>query len=95
MSYFTNISHEFRTPLTTMLGSIRQLCAAPGQYSANRELLNVLQDGILRMLQLVNQLLDFNKLDNDNLDWRSNRPTLPPPSNESSVSSTSMPKARI
>ena len=67
MSYFTNISHEFRTPLTTMLGSIRQLCAAPGQYSANRELLNVLQDGILRMLQLVNQLLDFNKLDNDNL----------------------------
>lgn len=39
----------------------------PGQYSANRELLNVLQDGILRMLQLVNQLLDFNKLDNDNL----------------------------
>lgn len=67
MSYFINISHEFRTPLTTMLGSIRQLCAAPGQYSANRELLNVLQDGILRMLQLVNQLLDFNKLDNDNL----------------------------
>ena len=39
----------------------------PAKYSANRELLNVLQDGILRMLQLVNQLLDFNKLDNDNL----------------------------
>ena len=67
MSYFTNISHEFRTPLTTMLGSIRQLCAAPANTEPNRELLNVLQDGILRMLQLVNQLLDFNKLDNDNL----------------------------
>lgn len=67
MSYFTNISHEFRTPLTTMLGSIRQLCAAPANTVPNRELLNVLQDGILRMLQLVNQLLDFNKLDNDNL----------------------------
>ena len=67
MSYFTNISHEFRTPLTTMLGSIRQLCAAPANTIPNKELLNILQDGILRMLQLVNQLLDFNKLDNNNL----------------------------
>ena len=67
LRFFTNISHEFRTPLTTMLGSIRQLCAAPANTVPNRELLNVLQDGILRMLQLVNQLLDFNKLDNDNL----------------------------
>ncbi|MEL5892120.1 two-component regulator propeller domain-containing protein [Bacteroides sp. GD17] len=67
MSYFTNISHEFRTPLTTMLGSIRQLCAVPANAAPNKELLNILQDGILRMLRLVNQLLDFNKIDNNSL----------------------------
>lgn len=67
MSYFTNISHEFRTPLTTMLGSIRQLCNTQANTLPNKELLNILQNGILRMLQLVNQLLDFNKLDNNSL----------------------------
>ena len=95
MSYFTNISHEFRTPLTTMLGSIRQLCAAPTNTVPNRELLNVLQDGILRMLQLVNQLLDFNKLDNDNLGLEVQQTNLTSTIKRIISSSTSMPKARI
>lgn len=67
MSYFANISHEFRTPLTMISGPIRQLCSSPGISDKNRSLLNIVGRNIDRMLRLVNQLMDFNLLENDTL----------------------------
>ena len=67
MSFFANISHEFRTPLTMISGPVAQLASASEMTADNRKLLDIVQRNIHRMLRLVNQLLDFNKLENDTL----------------------------
>jgi len=67
MSFFTNISHEFRTPLTMIAGPITQLCDKPEITGDNKQLLYIVQRSVNSMLKLVNQLMDFNKLDNDSL----------------------------
>ncbi len=67
MSFFANISHEFRTPLTMISGPVAQLQEASEMTEENKRLLNVVQRNIRRMLRLVNQLLDFNKMENDSL----------------------------
>ena len=67
MSFFANISHEFRTPLTMISGPVAQLAAAKEITPDNKRLLDIVQRNIRRMLRLVNQLLDFNKLENDTL----------------------------
>jgi signal transduction histidine kinase/DNA-binding response OmpR family regulator len=67
MSFFANISHEFRTPLTMISGPVAQLQDSSEMTEENKRLLNVVQRNIRRMLRLVNQLLDFNKMENDSL----------------------------
>lgn len=67
MRFFANISHEFRTPLTMISGPIKQLGHAEGLSENDRHLLSIAKANVARMLNLVNQLLDFNKLENDTL----------------------------
>ena len=67
MSFFANVSHEFRTPLTMILGPVSQLAESSKMTPANKRLLDIVQRNIYRMHRLVNQLLDFNKLENDTL----------------------------
>ena len=67
MSFFANVSHEFRTPLTMISAPIMQLCNAPDITGENKNLLCIVQRSVTRMLRLVNQLMDFNKLENDSL----------------------------
>ena len=67
MSFFANISHEFRTPLTMIAGPVEQLANSDEMTQDNKRLLEIVQRNIRRMLRLVNQLLDFNKLENDTL----------------------------
>lgn len=67
MSFFANISHEFRTPLTMISGPIAQLTESASVDDEGKRLLGIVQRNIQRMLRLVNQLLDFNKLENDSL----------------------------
>jgi len=67
MSFFSNISHEFRTPLTMISGPITQLCLNEEIEGNNKRLLFIVQRSVERMLRLVNQLMDFNKLENDTL----------------------------
>ncbi len=67
MRFFANVSHEFRTPLTMISGPIKQLVASSEISGDNRQLLSIAQTNVDRMLNLVNQLLDFNKLENDTL----------------------------
>jgi len=63
--FFTNISHEFRTPLTLMLGPLEDILAQPegGVLPGNRELLSVVHRQGLRLLKLVNTLLDFSRIE--------------------------------
>lgn len=67
MSFFANVSHEFRTPLTMIAGPVAQLCNSPRIDGEDKHLLCIVQRSVNRMLKLVNQLLDFNKLENDTL----------------------------
>lgn len=67
MSFFANISHEFRTPLTMISGPVAQLCDNPEIVGENKNLLHIVQRSVNRMLKLINQLMDFNKLENDML----------------------------
>lgn len=67
MSFFANIAHEFRTPLTMIAGPVGQLVKKGDLSGEDRSLLSVAQRSIQRMFKLVNQLMDFNKLENDTL----------------------------
>lgn len=67
MRFFANVSHEFRTPLTMISGPIKQLAESPDLPPNDRQLISIAKTNVDRMLKLVNQLLDFNKLENDTL----------------------------
>ena len=67
MSFFANIAHEFRTPLTMIAGPVGQLAKSASLDNEERGLLSIAQRSIRRMFKLVNQLMDFNKLENDTL----------------------------
>lgn len=62
--FFSNISHEFRTPLTLLLGPLDQaLSVSPEQLPAQRGELEVAYRNGKRLLHLVNTLLDFARLE--------------------------------
>ncbi len=67
MSFFTNISHEFRTPLTMIAGPISTILKDESLSTKSRHLLNTINRSVNRLLRLVNQILEFNKLENDTL----------------------------
>ena len=67
LNFFANVSHEFRTPLTMISGPVTQLAESSDISPENKRLLDIVQRNIYRMLRLVNQQLDFNKLENDTL----------------------------
>ncbi|HEX8271501.1 MAG TPA: ATP-binding protein [Longimicrobiaceae bacterium] len=64
-AFFSNVSHEFRTPLTLMLGPLEQLREEAGAALAapGRELLDTAHRNGLRLLKLVNTLLDFARIE--------------------------------
>ena len=63
--FFSNVSHEFRTPLTLMLGPIEDLLTgAHGPLTdAQRSRVAILQRNAGRLLKLVNALLDFSRIE--------------------------------
>jgi signal transduction histidine kinase/FixJ family two-component response regulator len=63
-TFFTNISHEFRTPLTLMLGPLEDILnhAAYELDAEQRALIEVTHRNSLRLLKLVNTLLDFSRI---------------------------------
>ncbi len=67
MSFFANLSHEFRTPLTMIAGPVASLYNDDSISGNSKQLLYIVQRNVSRMLRLVNQLMDFNKLENDSL----------------------------
>lgn len=63
VNFFTNISHEFRTPLTLILGPLEELLAnVKNQYNTTQSL-SLIQKNVFRLLRLVNQLMDFRKIE--------------------------------
>ncbi|HEY0350839.1 MAG TPA: ATP-binding protein, partial [Gemmatimonadales bacterium] len=63
-AFFSNVSHEFRTPLTLLLGPLED-CLADEQGNlpeAQRQRLEIAHRNSLRLLKLVNTLLDFSRI---------------------------------
>ena len=66
--FFSNVSHEFRTPLTLILGPLEELLALPGEeFTAKRDAIASIQRNSLRLLRLVNTLLDFSRIEADRI----------------------------
>jgi signal transduction histidine kinase len=61
--FFTNISHEFRTPLTLMLGPLEKALRDDTTTPQNQVRLDVAQRNAMRLLKLVNTLLDFSRIE--------------------------------
>ncbi len=61
ITFFTNISHEFRTPLTLILSPVTELLEQFDFKESVREKLLLVESNSKRMLRLINQLLDFRK----------------------------------
>ena len=61
-AFFSNVSHEFRTPLTLILGPIEEALARP-EKSLQGEGLDTVQRSALRLLRMVNGLLDFARIE--------------------------------
>jgi PAS domain S-box-containing protein len=61
-AFFSNVSHEFRTPLTLLLGPTEDALAAEPR-SLSGENLRTVHRNALRLLKLVNTLLDFSRLE--------------------------------
>lgn len=60
--FFANISHEFRTPLTLILGPVQNLLATFNNQ-ADRRQLKMVERNAKRLLRLINQILDLSKLE--------------------------------
>lgn len=61
-AFFSNISHEFRTPLTLILGPVEDAIADPEQTLAGEQL-RLVRRNALRLQKLVNTLLDFSRME--------------------------------
>jgi signal transduction histidine kinase/DNA-binding response OmpR family regulator len=62
-AFFSNVSHEFRTPLTLMLGPIEEALSDPATPQGVRSRLRLAHRNSLRLLKLVNSLLDFSRIE--------------------------------
>ncbi len=64
-AFFSNVSHEFRTPLTLMLGPLEDVLVETNGSLSNktREQLTVAHRNSIRLLKLVNTLLDFSRIE--------------------------------
>jgi signal transduction histidine kinase/CheY-like chemotaxis protein len=63
-AFFSNVSHEFRTPLTLMLGPLEDaLAGSPDALPQRREDLALVHRNGLRLLRLVNTVLDFSRIE--------------------------------
>lgn len=70
VAFFTNISHEFRTPLTLILGPLEELLANSKNSYNQIQNLNLIHKNVIRLLRLVNQLMDFRKIEVDKMRLR-------------------------
>lgn len=68
LAFFTNVSHDFRTPLTLIADPINQLKTSANLNEHERSLLNIVQRNITVLLRLINQILDFRKFENGKLE---------------------------
>ena len=76
LRFFTNITHEFRTPLTLIIAPLTELLAKSDMSHDIKNKLDTVDRNAKRMLNLVNQILTFRKLATDHTDLQISRVNL-------------------
>lgn len=66
--FFTNVSHDLRTPLTLIADPVSQLVNADNLNSWQRTLMRLADKNVKILLRLINQILDFRKYENGKLE---------------------------
>lgn len=67
LEFFTNISHEFRTPLTLIQGALERIVNMGNHSRDMQHSLKIMDKSTKRMLRLINQLLEFRKMQKNKL----------------------------
>jgi signal transduction histidine kinase/DNA-binding response OmpR family regulator len=75
--FFTNISHEFRTPLTLIMGPLEQMISESREQEQKKQL-NLMLKNSKRLLTLINQLLDLSKFDSGKMKLQASRQNIIP-----------------
>lgn len=73
LTFFTNVSHEFRTPLTLIADPVDRLLADPQMSGGSVALLKLIRRNVDVMLRLVNEILDFRKMQKGKMTMRLSR----------------------
>jgi signal transduction histidine kinase/ligand-binding sensor domain-containing protein/DNA-binding response OmpR family regulator len=68
--FFTSISHELRTPLSLMIPPMQQVLKRKTLDEESRNLISIAEKNSQRLLRLINQILDFRKLEHENQSLR-------------------------
>ncbi len=76
VDFFTNISHEFRTPLTLILGFAEELLPSKKLGKDVQQSIGHIQQNAFRLLRLVNQLMDFRKAESNQMRLRASENDL-------------------
>lgn len=67
LMFFTNVSHDFRTPLTLISAPLEKLQETEGSSPQQRQLLGLANKNVQVLLRLINQILDFRKYESGKL----------------------------
>lgn len=65
LNFFTNVSHELRTPLTLILSPLSDIIDSERLTSAGRQNIQLIQQNSHRLMKIVNQLIDYRKVEID------------------------------
>ena len=68
LAFFTSVSHDFRTPLTLIADPVEQLLADRSISGQSHQLLELMKKNVHILLRLVNQILDFRKVENGRME---------------------------
>ena len=68
LNFFTNIAHEFQTPLTLILGPVQKLSESTNLIEKNQKFIKMIQRNSSRLLFLTQQLLEFRKAEYGHLE---------------------------
>lgn len=70
LQFYTNITHELRTPLTLIIGPIEDVEKSPTLAANDRHTITLIHQSALRLLRLINELLEFRKTETGNRQLR-------------------------
>lgn len=70
LSFFTNVSHEFRTPLTLIIGPLERLLKGETIDHSTKATLELINRNAQRLLHLVNQIMDFKRIEKSKMELK-------------------------